>query len=153
MADFYRIVGSHRAATALDGEGASKKGGRWNRPGTPVAYLTEARSLAALEILVHFGRDVAMAHWSVIAVSVLDEMIKSISLENLPEGWNDPDSQAVSQKVGADWVDGEESLGVLLPSVIIPEEKILMLNVLHPDFSKIAASPPVPFYFDPRLER
>ena len=75
MSVFYRIVGSHRAATALDGEGAAKMGGRWNSQGVAVAYLTESRALAALEILVHFGRDVALASWSVIETDIPDEMI------------------------------------------------------------------------------
>lgn len=151
MATFYRIVSSHRAATALDGEGARKMGGRWNPPGMPVAYLTTSRALAALEIMVHFGRDVALASWCVIEVQVPDDLSETISKNRLPKGWNDLKSTAVSQKFGAKWAVSKRSLALILPSTIIPEENIMMLNVLHPDFSKIKASAPVPFRFDPRL--
>lgn len=151
MALFYRIVGSHRATTALDGEGALKKGGRWNPQGIPVAYLTESRALAALEIMVHFGRDVARAAWSVIEADVPDEMIDNVSLRSLPAGWDDLGSSSVSQKFGADWVRKEDSLAILLPSAVIPEERIMMINVRHPDFSKVRASRPKPFLFDRRL--
>ena len=151
MSVFYRIVGSHRAATALDGEGAAKMGGRWNSQGVAVAYLTESRALAALEILVQFGRDVALASWSVIEIDIPDEMIDRVSLRRLPVGWNDLESLAVSREFGADWIKKGKNLGVILPSAIIPEERILMLNVRHPDFAKLKVSKPRPFLFDHRL--
>ena len=151
MPVFYRIVGSHRAATALDGEGAGKMGGRWNPQGVPAAYLTGSRALAALEIMVHFGRDVAQASWSVIEVEVPDELIDSVSLRKLPAGWDDRASTAVSQQFGNRWLREGKSLAILLPSAVIPEERILMLNVRHPDFVKAKASKPQPFLFDRRL--
>lgn len=151
MPTFFRIVGSHRAATALDGEGARKMGGRWNPQGIPVAYLTESRSLAALEIMVHFGRDVARASWAAIEVEVPDEMIDSASLRKLPNGWDDRLSTSVSQAFGARWVQAGKSLALLLPSAVIPEERIMMINVRHPDFRKVKASEPRPFLFDSRL--
>jgi RES domain-containing protein len=151
MPTFYRIVGSHRAATAMDGEGARKMGGRWNPQGIPVAYLTESRSLAALEIMVHFGRDVARASWSLIQVEVPDEMIDSVSIRKLPEGWDDRASTSVSQKFGQRWVQSGKSLVILLPSAVIPEERILMVNVRHPDLRKLKISRLRPFLFDQRL--
>lgn len=151
MPVFYRIVATRRAATAFDGEGARKFGGRWNPQGVPVAYLTESRALAALEIPVHFGRDVAHASWSLIEVDVPEKMITSVPISALPKGWNDLKTSTVSRQFGADWVEKADSLAILLPSAIIPEERIMVMNVRHPGFSKIKASAPVPFYFDPRL--
>lgn len=151
MAVFYRIVGSHRATTALDGEGARKFGGRWNPAGVPVAYLTESRALSALEILVHFGRDVAKASWKLVEIDIPEDLIEEISFSKLPKGWNDLSSPMVSKRLGADWVEGASAVALLLPSAIIPEERIVMLNVRHPGISKIKSSKPVPFFFDPRL--
>ncbi|MEP2776427.1 MAG: RES family NAD+ phosphorylase [Luteolibacter sp.] len=144
-------MATHRAATALDGEGARKMGGRWNPQGAPVAYLTEFRALAALEIMVHFGRDVLGASWSVIEAEVSDDMIDSPSLRKLPSGWNDLASSSVSQKYGGRWIAAGKGLAMRLPSAIIPEEHILMLNVKHPDFAKVKVSKPRPFLFDHRL--
>jgi len=151
MAVFYRIVGSRRASTAMDGEGARKMGGRWNPPGIPVAYLSESRALAALEILVHTGRAGVHLPWVVIEAEVRDRMIEVASLSALPKGWDDISSPTVSRKFGADWVRRGESAAILLPSAIIPEERILMLNVRHPDFRKLVFSAPKPFLFDQRL--
>lgn len=151
MPAFYRIVGIRRAATAMDGEGARKMGGRWNPPGIPVAYLTESRALAALEILVHTGRAAAHLLWVVIEAVVPDRMIEVASLSALPKGWDDISSPTVSRNFGADWVRRCERAAILLPSVIIPEERILMVNVRHPDFRKLVFSVPKPFLFDQRL--
>ena len=38
-----------------DGEGARRAGGRWNSKGVRVVYMSENRSLAVLEILVHLS--------------------------------------------------------------------------------------------------
>lgn len=151
MPVFYRIVGSHRSASAMDGEGARKMGGRWSPPGIPVAYLTESRALAALEILVHTGRAAAQLLWVVIEAEVPDRMIEVASLSALPQGWDDILSPTVSRNFGADWVRRCERSAILLPSVIIPEERILMVNVRHPDFRKLVFSAPKPFLFDQRL--
>jgi RES domain-containing protein len=151
MAVFYRIVGSRRAATAMDGEGARKMGGRWNPPGIPVAYLSESRALAALEILVHTGRAAAHLPWVVIEAEVPVGMIEAVSLGALPEGWDDIASPSVSRKFGAEWVQRGKTAAILLPSAFVPEERILMLNVRHPDFRKLVFSAPKPFLFDHRL--
>lgn len=151
MAVFYRIVGSRRASTAMDGEGARKMGGRWNPPGIPVAYLTESRALAALEILVHAGRAAVHLSWVVIKAEIPARFIDDDSLKNLPAGWDDVASPSASRKFGADWVQRGGSAAIILPSVIVPEERILMLNVRHPDFRKCVFSAPKPFRFDGRL--
>lgn len=151
MPVFYRIVGSHRAASAMDGEGARKMGGRWNPPGIPVAYLTESRALAALEILVHTGRAAVNLRWVIIAADVPLKMIETVLPRDLPAGWDDVDSPSVARKFGADWVQRGEKAAILLPSVIIPEERVLMINVRHPDFRKFLFSAPKRFLFDLRL--
>lgn len=151
MPVFYRIVGSHRAASAMDGEGARKMGGRWNPPGIPVAYLTDSRALAALEILVHAGRAGVHLSWVVIEAEVPARMIDEVSLSALPAGWDDISSPSASRRFGADWVQRSERAAILLPSAIVPDERIVMLNVKHPDFRKIEFSPPKPFFFDQRL--
>jgi RES domain-containing protein len=40
---------------AYDGEGACRVGGRWNSKGVRVLYMSENRSLAVLEVLVHLS--------------------------------------------------------------------------------------------------
>jgi RES domain-containing protein len=135
----------------MDGEGARKMGGRWNPPGIPVAYLTESRALAALEILVHTGKAAVNLRWVVTAVDIPLVMIETVLPRDLPSGWDDVVSPSVARKFGVDWVQRGEKAAILLPSVIIPEERVLMINVSHPNFLKFVFSTPKPFLFDHRL--
>lgn len=135
----------------MDGEGARRVGGRWNPSGIPVVYMTVSRALAALEILVHAGRDVIQLDWSVISAEVPEDWIEKTELAYLPNGWNTLPSSQASSEFGAEWVRAERSLAILLPSAIIQEEQVLMVNVRHPDFPKLEITPPEKFRFDHRL--
>jgi len=48
----YRLSSGRYPANS--GAGAALHGGRWNPPGIPAIYCADNRSLAALEILVHY---------------------------------------------------------------------------------------------------
>ncbi len=135
----------------MDGEGARMKGGRWNAPGVAVVYLGDSRALAALETLVHAGREAVLWDWRVISIVVPDEMIDRPDVTELPPGWDAQPSSIVAQKFGTDWVRRGTNPAILLPSAVIPVENSLILNVEHPDVSKIEISPPEPFLFDRRL--
>jgi RES domain-containing protein len=89
--------------------------------------------------------------WVVIEAEVPARMIESVLPEDLPAGSDDVLSPSVARKFGADWVHRGEKAAILLPSVIVSAERILMLNVKHPDFRKIVFSAPRPFLFDQRL--
>ncbi len=40
-----------------------------------------------------------------------------------------------------------------VPSAVVADEHIYLLNPAHPDFARIVADPPALFHFDPRLFR
>ena len=44
---------TRRPFADLEGRGAARFGGRWNRPGRPMVYTTAEASLAVLEVRVH----------------------------------------------------------------------------------------------------
>lgn len=151
MALFYRIVQEQWAATALDGEGARRWGGRWNLPGVAAVYLAESRALAALEIVVHAPREALRLDWSVIQLEIPDIQIERISASDLPENWQAQPSSREAQAFGASWLRMGEKLALRLPSVVIPEEFSLLINPFHPLMKGLAPSKPQPFRFDSRL--
>ena len=149
MALWYRIVQERWAATAMDGEGARLHGGRWNPPGIPAVYLAESRALAALEIIVHAPREALALEWRVIPVDVPDEWIETA--RNLPDGWRDQPSSSVARRYGASWLAKERAVGLVLPSVIVPQERNLLFNPRHPHVAKLKTGKVERFVFDPRL--
>jgi RES domain-containing protein len=56
-----------------------------------------------------------------------------------------------TRRAGQSWATQMKSLGLLVPSVIIPTEMNVLLNPLHSSFSNVTWSDPAPFEFDPRL--
>lgn len=151
MALWYRIVQERWAATAMDGEGARLHGGRWNPPGIAAVYLAESRALAALEILVHAPREALRLEWRVIGVEVPDDAIRVMAAKHFPAGWRDQPSSTGARRLGAEWLAKKGDVAMALPSVIVPQERTLLLNPRHPAAARLKGSKAERFVFDPRL--
>lgn len=137
---------ARRRYAALDGAGARLYGGRWNRRGQAVVYSSENLSLAVLEVIVHL--ELAPEDFPSDYVKIQIEIPDALELqriEALPRGVER------SRQLGAAWYQSGNSVGLLVPSVIVPEEHNLLLNPEHPQFGSIKALPTRPFHFDPRL--
>ncbi len=130
----------------LDGAGARLYGGRWNRRGQAVVYSSQNLSLAVPEVSVHLELAVEdfPADYVKIAIQVPDAL-RVERVEALPR------SASQTLEAGANWYDSGGAVGLLVPSVIVPEEFNLLLNSAHPDFEQVRAQPAKPFRFDPRL--
>lgn len=147
----YRLIRPQWLGQALTGEGARRYGSRWNPKGIPMVYAASSLSLAALETLVHFSVDTAPLDYVALTIRVPDDGVERLSGEELPVDWNAMPAPAACPAVGADWVARGESLGLVVPSVVVPSEENILLNPLHPDFAKVALEKQEPFLFDPRL--
>ncbi len=146
----WRIVRENHAATALDGEGARRYGGRWNSPGTRVVYASATLSLAALELLVHLLPPVRFRYVA-IPIEFDDGLVEVVSMDSLPIEWTEEPPPQSTQWMGDRWVEEGRSAVLRLPSVIVPTEPNYLLNPAHPDFRKVRIGAPAPFAFDPRL--
>ena len=146
----WRIVKTSHAATAFDGEGAWRFGGRWNSPGTRVVYCSANLSLAALENLVHLNPPVAFKYVA-IELEFDERLIETVKAKTLPVEWTGEPPPPSTMKIGDRWVKDGRSAVLQLPSAIIPSESNYLLNPSHRDFQKITIRKPVAFSFDPRL--
>jgi RES domain-containing protein len=151
MATYFRLVQARWAASAMTGEGARIAGGRWNPPGLPAVYLAGSRALAALEIVVHAPREVLPLEWRLFEVEVPEEMIETASPRRLPGDWQTLPSSTGARRFGEAWLRAGVALALKLPSVIIPEEPVLLVNPQHPDAARLRVSKANCFHFDPRL--
>jgi RES domain-containing protein len=149
MGEAWRIVKLKHAATAFDGEGARLNGGRWNSVGVRVVYASFAKSLAALETLVHLKLPVS-SKYIAIPLQFDDALVETLPPATLPGGWDAEPPSLASQQIGDAWAKTARSALLALPSIITGETNYL-INPAHPDFAKIKIGKPEPFTFDPRL--
>ena len=140
------------AASAFDGEGARRYGGRWNPVGVRVVYTSESISLAALEALVHVDPPEAPEDLVVIPVDIPNDMgITEVTSRGLPGGWRSSPGPPRLQQVGLNWVRTGQTAVLSVPSVVVPEERNYLMNPAHPDFARIRRGRPKAFAIDSRL--
>ena len=152
------VVTIHRLARAafpaLDGEGARRVGGRWNAPGTPVVYAAEALSLCVLEALVHTDPDLLPGDLTAFTIEVPRSDYEAARAQSerapLPEGW--ARGTALSRRIGQDWAESG-SLLLVVPSVIVPSERCVLINPRHRGMESVRVAGSTPFAFDERLLR
>lgn len=146
----WRLVKERHASEAFTGEGARVYGGRWNKSGTPMVYVSGSLSLAALELFVHLGTGDSRIRFVYFKVET-PEKAKIDDLSNLPRDWRKEPPPVSTQLMGTEWAEKRTSAILRIPSVVIPIENNFALNPLHPDFQTLKITGPWPFDFDPRM--
>jgi len=147
----YRLIRARWVSQALTGEGARRFGSRWNPKGVPMIYTASTLSLAALETLVHFAIDTAPVDYVALTIRVPDDAVERVANKQLPADWYATPPPAGCQQLGARWAAEAQSLGLAVPSAVVPSEDNILLNPLHPDFPNVVLEKQEPFLFDSRL--
>jgi len=145
--DAWRLCSPRFRASAMSGEGARLSPGRWNARGTRMVYCGTTLSLAVLEMQVQAGDMLPI--YDAFKLHVPDGFVTRVEVGQLRDGWRD-DVEATRQ-IGESWVEQQTSVGLLVPSSVVPQEMNLLLNPLHPDFGRVSWGAPSRFQIDPRL--
>ena len=138
--------------SAFSGRGSLLASGRWHWAGVPMIYCADSRALAVLETLVHARKDQIPSDYVFFKVELDDAQIEPVPSEAMPEDWTAVEPMS-SRDFGSEWMGSRRSLGLSVPSIVIAEERNLLLNPEHPSFSAIRISGPYHFQFDHRLLR
>jgi len=150
----WRICRNRHASAAFSGEGARRGSARWNSAGVPIAYTSEALSLAAIEYFVHVdSEDMSDDLMAICAEVPIDHdkiaAQKKQMLSKLGKEWKfDIPS---SQRIGNEWANGLKSLWLPVPSVVIDVEWNILINPLHAAFATMKIVQQRPFGFDERM--
>lgn len=134
------------------GSGARSFGGRWNSPGVAVIYAGMTPEIAALEKLVHTG-DMLPADLVLTRLDLPDDegLYRHCGLAQMPPGWDALPASASAIEFGNAFVTAGGYLGMIVPSVVMPEAKNIILNPNHPAFANVEMTIVRPFEFDSRL--
>lgn len=137
---------------AFSGEGARLYGGRWNSPGHAVVYASATLSLAALETLVHADRRAFERDYLAFRLTLPDDAVLRLPQSEVPAGWRARPVSPGARAAGDAWLRDGVSLGLWVPSVVVPLERNLLLAPHHPRWRELTVAGPMPFRFDARLD-
>jgi RES domain-containing protein len=153
--DIFRLLKTKHAQEKKDilsGEGSRLFGSRWNPIGVPLICTSATPELALLEVLAHLnGTSLQdLPPYSIITISIPDEFIHKIAIENLPEGWRSYQNYEITQKSTENWLKEQKSLVLQVPSAIVPMSYNFLINPQHSDIEKVNVIHSEVFIFDER---
>lgn len=141
-------------ADDLSGREALTDIGRSNHPGHPVVYCADSPALACVEILVHLEPASIALPRCLVAIDLPEPLWQArrrFAADDLPPGWDAPDAGDASRDFGTQWLRSGESALLALPSAVVPESSVVLLNPRHPDAAQAGADVIRHWTFDARL--
>jgi RES domain-containing protein len=147
--DVWRIVSRNLSSEPFSHWGASHVGGRWNCKGQPAVYTGSNLCVSVLETVALSQVAVLGGCIAVSAKIVLTSAPTVIDARDLPADWQAMPSPVSTQEFGSKWLVSGASAVLSVPSVILPAERIFVLNPAHPDFKSLTVVSQE--LFDPRF--
>ncbi|CCO68586.1 RES domain-containing protein [Yersinia enterocolitica] len=109
--------------------------------------------MSMLETLVHIQDSSTLSEFELFQIEIEDSNIMLLQPQDWPTNWRSDPAPATTMDIGTEWLESESSLGLLVPSTLVPTENNLLLNPQHKSFQACLSSvQPLSFAFDPRLK-
>jgi RES domain-containing protein len=140
----WRIATETRAygADDLSGAGAAKSPGRWNDTGQRVLYAAPTIAIAVLETAAHIDDAGLPLNRYLVELTVPDavwNVRETLRVVDLDVTWAAIPAGRETVRRGSDWYARRSSAMLEVPSVIVPEESAVVINMEHPDAAAISA--------------
>lgn len=151
--NLWRIAAETRKYSAddLSGAGAAAHPGRWNEEKQPVVYAAPSIAMAVLETAAHVDDGGLPLNRFIVRIDVPEDAWRArdeLDPARLPPAWSAIPAGKKSVRIGADWLNSVRSLIMLVPSVIVPEERAALINPMHQDAKRLAAKVIRPFEYN-----
>jgi RES domain-containing protein len=118
-----RIVRIHRSTRAANNyDGSLQYANRWNPKGTPMLCASTTLSLCCLETLVHTIDTRVIPLGLVWSFAYLN-----LNIEPLEFQW-DIRNESLTRQAGHYWINNENELATMVPSLVVPPEYNVLLN-------------------------
>lgn len=135
-----------------DGSGAALVGGRWNPPGRAVIYAADSYALALLEVLAHAQVGSPPPRSRYVEIDIPPGVhVEAVGRDQVP-GWDGSDYDA-AQAFGRRWLEEARSAVLLVPSVVSPVDRNVVINPAHPEAASLTVSAERPLEWDARLSQ
>lgn len=139
------------SANDMTGAGAKLTGGRWNSVNVAMVYTSENIALATLETLSHIRAGALPFNRYLVRIEIPDDVYAAQTIADPPGGWDALPSGRASRAYGDAWVAATRTALLIVPSVIIPDERNILVNPLHGDAARMTASTVRRWHYDPRF--
>lgn len=141
-----------RHSDDLTGRGSEIAGGRWNDPGIPAVYLAENISLSILETIVHCQKISDLHNRVILSIYVPEHTVDELELNILPSDWNKSPWHNFTIEYGSNWLSSRKNYILKIPSAVVPNEYIYLINPTHVYHSEIKVERKDTFLPDNRLK-
>lgn len=141
-------------AARLDGKGNAQRGARWNSPGRGVVYTSFNLSLAVLESLAQLPPELRdrLPELRAVRIDIPEDLpIGDIRRDELPADLAGAAAARRCRELGDAWLAAARFLALSVPSVIVPQERNLLINPAHALTHSVTIVSMDSFRFDPRL--
>lgn len=140
----WRIAAETRKYTAddLSGGGAAANPGRWNDENEPIVYCAPTIAMAVLETAAYIDDAGLPLNKYLVEIDVPGDTWgkrEEVGVDSLPPTWAAIPAGRGSVSFGSNWLASLRSPVLLVPSVIVPEESIALINPAHADAARISA--------------
>jgi len=140
----WRIAAETRSykSTDLSGRGAALAPGRWNEANQPVLYCAVHLSLAVLETIAHIEDGGFPQNRFIVEIDVpknIWDARQTLDVTRLRPSWTAIPAGLESIMAGSRWIKSLRSAVLIVPSSIIPEEAVALINPAHPGAATITA--------------
>lgn len=117
----------------LTGVGGLRAAGRWNHRGDRIVYCSDHPSTAMLEVLVHFDAEDLPRTYQLVEIDIPDDIAPLAP--PLADDWRD--RFEFTRDTGREIVRRNQAAVVIVPSVIMPFTRNVLLNPSHADHGRV----------------
>lgn len=136
----------------ISGYGAKLYGGRWNNVGNSMLYTACSPSLCMLEFICNASGIAKTVQTSLLTLKIDSKVkLEQLTVNEMPENWQDVPAPDILKRIGDNWLKGNTSVGIKVPSAVMPIEFNVLINPLHKDFSKLTIENIVKMDIDKRI--
>lgn len=132
--------------TDLSGYGGLLVDGRWHSKGRAIVYAALTPAGALLEHLAHLDIDDLPASYTLLTIEIAPDATIAAAPQPI-----DVRDIAATRAIGDDWLAQNQSLGLRVPSAIMPHAFTLLINPAHPEIGKARVASTEAVAYDPRL--
>jgi RES domain-containing protein len=86
-----------------------------------------------------------------IWVDIPESIIHTLGKNDLPPSWKEIPAPMATKQIGDNWFDDKLSAVLKVPSTVVSDEWIYVINPSHPDFDKLKMGEIRDFELDERL--